>query len=103
MAPPTKYNLDTHTQKYDNDPQSELINSHCRTTVHGRNDDGKWSIIKEETKDQRDTAVLLYSGNHYKAVIIKEMNDRPARRLRTAEPHRGVHRPNKAIKASDLV
>ena len=46
----------------------------------------KRNIIKENLTDQLNTAVLLYSGNHYIAVIIEDIHDRPMRRLRTTEP-----------------
>ena len=46
----------------------------------------KWDIIREVLTNQRDTAVLLYSDNHYTAVIIEDTQDRPMRRLRTTEP-----------------
>ena len=35
---------------------------------------------------QRDTAILLYSGNHYTAVIIEDTQDRPEKRLRMRKP-----------------
>ena len=79
--------MDTYTWKRDNNIQSKQINGHYRATTNGRNDDGKMGYNKRSIDThQRDTAVLLYSGNHYIAVIIEDIHDRPMRRLRTTEP-----------------
>ena len=47
---------------------------------------GKWNIKREILTHQRDTAILLYSGNHYTAVIIEDTQDRPEKRLCMMEP-----------------
>ena len=31
----------------------------------------KWNILREKLEHQRDTAILLYSGNHYTAVLMR--------------------------------
>ena len=46
----------------------------------------KWNIIREILTHQRDTAILLYSGNHYTAVVIEDTQDRPEKRLRMTKP-----------------
>ena len=46
----------------------------------------KWNIIKEKLEQQRDTAILLYSGNHYTAILIEDTENNPEKRLRMMTP-----------------
>ena len=46
----------------------------------------KWNMIREILTHQRDTVMLLYSGNHYTAVIIEDTQDRSEKRLGMTEP-----------------
>ena len=46
----------------------------------------KWNILREKLVHQRDTAILLYSGNHYTAVIIEDTQDNLTKRLRMTKP-----------------
>ena len=46
----------------------------------------KWNIIRETLTHQRDTAILLYSGNHYTAVLIEDTENNFEKRLRMTTP-----------------
>ena len=45
----------------------------------------KRHIVSTEIITNPDTTVLLYSGNHYTAIIREDTNDRPTSRKRTTE------------------
>ena len=46
----------------------------------------KWNVI-QNTLEEQDTIVLLYSGIHF-TTIIRDANNRPTRRQRTEETYR---------------
>ena len=46
----------------------------------------KWNIIKGKLEQQRDTAILLYSGNHYPTILIEDTENNPEKRLRMTTP-----------------
>ena len=78
--------MDTYAWRQNNIVWAEQISDHDRTTTNCKNYDRQMEYTKRKLEHQRDTAILLYSGNHYTAVLIEDTENNFEKRLRMTTP-----------------